>query len=293
MRVQVRILSSALNGTVDQLAGVVPLKTGNVWVQIPPVLLLKQRIGDKMSRTFAPISIDELRIKIDAVCGDEGVRPLLDKLGKDIKVEFDLENVSYNESDPGPEKMLGYHSENGLTWCGLAAGGDWEHPVFFLIYWDGKKLRGYVPTDGNPWNSITKQAYGNDEEKDLQDAKKRWPTIFGHLEEVESGDFDFDTKAIHADIFSRLTPAAGAAKKAAKKSIQERIESLKFYGTGDEAYELFQATCSLCYQMNGLGDPSQAETLCKWAEDMAIQSYEDAVQYDNLEDVEDGYWGRQ
>ena len=38
--------------------------------------------------------------------------------------------------------------------------------MFFIIYWDGKKLRAYVPTDGNPWNTDTKEAYGNDEEKD-------------------------------------------------------------------------------------------------------------------------------
>lgn len=252
-----------------------------------------------MSRTFAPISIDELRIKIDQICTDEGLHPLLDKLGKDIKVEFDLENVAYNSDDFGPKSLLGYHTENGLTWCGFAAGGDWEHPVFFMVYWDGKKLRGYVPTDGNPWNSITKQAYGNDEEKDLQDAKKRWPETYADADEVEGHDFDFDEKAMLADIMARITPAGGApAKKTTKtktkKTIQERIESLKFYGTGDEAYELFQQTCGLCYQMNALGTAEQAETLCKWAEEMATQSYEDAVQNDgDLDDVAQGWWGRQ
>lgn len=236
-----------------------------------------------MSRTFAPIDIDDLKAKIDAVCGDEGVRALIDKLGKDIKVQFDLENP-----DCGPKGLSGYHTENGLTWYGISAGGDWEHPVFFITYWDGKKLRGYVPTDGNPWNSITKQAYGNDEEADLKDAKKRWPDIYANVDEVESCDFDFDEQAIKADIFARIT---GPATKKTKKSIQERIEALKFYGTGDEAYELFQATTSLCYQMNALGTKEQAETLCKWAEEMAAQSYEDAVQYDQTDDVASGYWG--
>lgn len=57
-------------------------------------------------------------------------------------------------------------------------------------------------------------------------------------------------------------------------SIRERIERLKFYGTGDEAYELFQLTCSLCYRMHGEGPDEWAETLCKWAEEMAQESFE-------------------
>jgi hypothetical protein len=246
-----------------------------------------------MSRTFAPISIDELKAKIDAVCNGKGVRPLLNKLDKDIKVQFDLENVIYEETDPNG--LIGYHTENGLTWCGFAAGGDWEHPVFFMVYWDGKKLRGYVPTEGNPWNSITKQAYGNDEEQDLKDAKKRWPEIYTDLDrELLSDDFEFDQESIRKDFMDRIKPASDAKKNKPlkKKSFEKRITDLKFYGTGDEAYELFQATCSLCYKMSGIGDPKQTETLCQWAEQMAAESYEYALQEeDGLTDFAQGYWG--
>lgn len=242
-----------------------------------------------MSRTFAPISINDLKSKIEDVCGDQGIRPLLEKLGKDIKVEFDLENIAYNQDDFGPKELIGYHTENGLTWCGFAAGGDWEHPVFFMVYWDGKKLRGYIPTDGNPWNTITKQAYGNDEDQDLQDAKNRWPEIYGDLDrDLEVSDFEFDQEAIRKDFMARIKPA----KVVTKKSFEDRIKGLKFYGTGDEAYELFQATCSLCYKMSGIGDPKQTETLCRWAEQMAAESYEYALQEeDGLNDFARGYWG--
>lgn len=161
-----------------------------------------------MPRSFAPISIEELRAKINAVCEDGGVHPLIEKLGRDIKVRFDLENVAYDERDFGPKSVIGYHSENGLTWCGFAAGGDWEHPVFFMVYWDGKKLRGYVPTDGNPWNTSTKRAYGNDDVKDLKNAKKRWPDLFADAEEIDSCDFDFDEQAIKADFMARIQPKA-------------------------------------------------------------------------------------
>lgn len=157
-----------------------------------------------MSRTFASISIEELKSKIDNICDGKGINALIEKLGKDIKVKFDLENVSCDASNFGPKSLLGYHTENDLTWCGFSAGGDWEHPVFFMVYWDGKKVRGYVPTNGNPWNSITKEAYGNDEKQDLVDAKKRWPEIYANEDEDEICDFTSDEKAIKADFMSRI-----------------------------------------------------------------------------------------
>lgn len=48
-----------------------------------------------MSRHFAPIAVDELRKRVAAAEGGEGVRGLLDRLGTDIKVAFDLENVAF------------------------------------------------------------------------------------------------------------------------------------------------------------------------------------------------------
>jgi hypothetical protein len=162
-------------------------------------------------RHFADVAVADLKAEINAVCNEEGVRPLLALLGKDIKVDFDLENVAYTADDFGPVGLVGYHREaNGFTYCGFAAGGDWEHPVFFLVYWDGRRLRGYVPTDGNPWNTTTKKAYGNDAVADLKNARKRYPGSFeGRDPEddpVEPGDFDFDAELIRADFRARITP---------------------------------------------------------------------------------------
>jgi len=157
------------------------------------------------TRNFAPISIEDLIAKIKAVEGDGGIHALLKHLGKDIKVEFDLENFSDSPKDFGPKALMGFHTEaNGLTYCGMCAGGDWEHPVFFCIYWDGKKLRGYVPTEGNPWNTTTKAAYGNDEKADAKNARKRWPDKFDTDSEV---DFEFEPDLIRQDILERLLPA--------------------------------------------------------------------------------------
>ena len=75
-------------------------------------------------------------------------------------------------------------------------------------------------------------------------------------------------------------------------NFRERIEDLKFYGTNDEAYELFLAVCDLCYQM--VDDPDKANTLCNWAEEMAEHSRIWAMdEYGSLEetDSEQGRWG--
>jgi len=104
---------------------------------------------------------------------------LTEQVSKDLaKVQFDCENMDihsmYGDSvqDHG-SRYLGYNTlENGLSYLGINAGGDWETPIFFMLYWDGKSIRGYVPKEGNTWNQVTKQAFGNDEKKDIEALKK-------------------------------------------------------------------------------------------------------------------------
>jgi len=94
---------------------------------------------------------------------------------KDIsKVEFDCENVEW-EIGEGYGGMVGFRTlSNGKAILGIDAGGDWEQPLHYIIYWDGTQLRGYVPTDGNPYNTSTNTAYGNDEVTDDQNAQQRF-----------------------------------------------------------------------------------------------------------------------
>ena len=138
-------------------------------------------------------------------------------LGSDIKVRFDGENFDADTAfDSGAANLGGFQTlGSGLTFFGCAAGGDWEHPVFYIVYWDGKKIRGYVPTDGNPWNTDTKEAYGNDSEKDFQNAVKRYPEKYKRLlDEGFSGttadlpdvchDVSFEWDKIRADIEKRI-----------------------------------------------------------------------------------------
>lgn len=169
-----------------------------------------------MSRHFAPISENELKERVEKLMED-GVGDLLDKLGRDIKVKFDLENVTdWPSYTFGPEELIGVHTTpNGLTYYGICAGGDWEMPVFFIVYWDGKKLRGYVPTEGNPWNTTTKQAYGNDDAADAKDVHKRWPGKYDKKIALTIDEFAHDASLILADIWSRILPVG---EKGAKRS---------------------------------------------------------------------------
>jgi hypothetical protein len=158
----------------------------------------------------------------------------VDKIGADIeKVEFDFENCEFeHQHEFGQwEGMLGYRSLYPLSYIGVMAGGDWEYPVYFIIYLDqdGKTLRAYIPKDGNVWNHDTKSAFGNDHEADAQFikkwAKKNRPDLVEDDEDddgsywEEKGEIMFDKEKMRADIQSRIEvvrkplPKKVAAKK--------------------------------------------------------------------------------
>jgi len=87
------------------------------------------------------------------------------------KVQFDHENTETDKIEQRKycigSPLVGFHElDNGLSFFGATACGDWEKEVFFIIWWDGKELRGYVPEEGNGWNPNTHAAIGNNEHED-------------------------------------------------------------------------------------------------------------------------------
>lgn len=162
------------------------------------------------------ISVDGLREKIDAAedktDGYVSFDALTTKIQKDLsKVQFDSEN--YDPCDVAPHTSDGYLVlDNGLTVFGVISGGDWEWPLYYIIYFDGKHLRGYVPKDGNPWNTTTKTAYGNgddawgdDENADITNAKQRgFVSDDVKAEHIDDLDIKYDWTAIFADICSHI-----------------------------------------------------------------------------------------
>ena len=101
----------------------------------------------------------------EIICCDETVC-------KDIKYNVDAENILVASDASDEDKYVGIHTlANGFTFYGIIMGGDWEIPAFLIIYWDGKKLRAYIPSDGNLINLDCKCAFGSEEDK-LDDAKE-------------------------------------------------------------------------------------------------------------------------
>jgi len=131
-----------------------------------------------MARYTVKFSTEQLREKIDAAMAVDpdfdpddfngyygGYAYLTLTVEKDLKkVKFDAENLESEPQGRIPDKkVMGYHTlASGLTFCGFMAGGDWEIPLFFIIYWDGEKLRGYIPEDGNCYHKKLKTAFGNE-----------------------------------------------------------------------------------------------------------------------------------
>ncbi len=94
---------------------------------------------------------------------------------KDLsKIRFDWENQEDEESDwnkdDGNGNPLGYKFlKNGLPVLYGWAGGDWEWPVSFILYWDGRKIRGYIPEEGNTFDKKWRTAWGSQGEAGCQE----------------------------------------------------------------------------------------------------------------------------
>ena len=94
-------------------------------------------------------------------------------LMKDAKYIFDFENTIgllkeniYFKKDIGSH-LIGFHTlSNGIPFLGFVAGGDWETPIFAIYYYDGKRIRMYIPSYGNTINLDTKTAFGSESHKE-------------------------------------------------------------------------------------------------------------------------------
>jgi len=138
-----------------------------------------------MVRKFVPITAQELKDRIkdayhrhpdylvykqtwDELMEDGILSHLTKQIRKDLdKIDFDTENISALDQHGTGTAPVGFEKlDNGLTFLGVTAGGDWEFPIFYIIYWDGTALRAYIPNKGNVYNRKTKSAYGNDDKFD-------------------------------------------------------------------------------------------------------------------------------
>lgn len=97
-----------------------------------------------------------------------------------------IKNLTYTKKSPdfindfSPEKTgIKYDKENvsvicrqndGMSFLVVECGGDWECPIIAFVYWSEKdnKLKGFFPiNDGNVYNTITKTAYGSEDDSEF------------------------------------------------------------------------------------------------------------------------------
>lgn len=164
---------------------------------------------------------------------------------KDIEVNhenYDFEPYSYMGEEG--KNLLDLHTINGLTFCGLLTGGDWEHPVFMIFYWNGEDIKAYIPRRGNLVNLDTMTAFGS--EGEVMDPF--WGRLSGHAqrlrleykekglmpswnpeEDEDEGDRYVDWSAVYVKKYGYETPENESIKvpynwTAIEEDIFEHIE---------------------------------------------------------------------
>lgn len=80
------------------------------------------------------------------------------------KLRDDLNEIEHD--DENMDSIGDVQIANGIPYLQGCVGGDWESAIFFVIYWDGTQLRGYIPTKGNSFDRFRKIALGNDDNAD-------------------------------------------------------------------------------------------------------------------------------
>lgn len=91
------------------------------------------------------------------------------------RVAFDLENFDSDIHNVS-SKLSGIVHHNGYTFLGMQAGGDWEMPVAFILYWTGDRIEAYVPHEGQHYYTGTQKsgkyyevAYGSESDFLVED----------------------------------------------------------------------------------------------------------------------------
>ena len=156
----------------------------------------------------------------------EFIRELIyndETIHKDIKYDIDAENILTACDADYNDESVGMHTVKDLTFYGVIMGGDWEVPAFFIIYWDGKKLRAYIPSYGNLINLDCKCAFGS--ENDGVDDKKEEKLLKKYKKlGIEPEDPDYiDWSELYCKMYETSPYSCEYNYDAMIKEIQTRI----------------------------------------------------------------------
>lgn len=174
---------------------------------------------------YAPISKKEFVSKLKNKTGrnnEDSLYNILEHTARtnssidfpDLKhIHFDLENMWFQFKYGYSHQFSPYGYSIGIINPSLnsddeffnamhvVAGGDWELPVCFLIYWDGIKFRGHIPIKGNVFNPVSNTAFGSERMRSLDPEEAMAVGLVLKLKESglsdskieEIGEIDMDT----------------------------------------------------------------------------------------------------
>jgi hypothetical protein len=188
------------------------------WIDVTPIK------EEKAHRFFSGISEAQLREKLAQALkkisgekdfsGDVEFQQGLVAMSKELnsKVAADLSKLEFesNEVEPGGFTVL----ENGMVYYGINDLSSSGTPTFYILYWDGNGLRGYVPTAGNLWNTKTKTPYGENGLLDVIDLKKRFP---------KAVDCEIESDEDAVDYVEEILPRLKLNKELMNQEIMARI----------------------------------------------------------------------
>jgi len=118
------------------------------------------------------------------------------------EVSHDNENLEASSGNGFMGSTLtGVQTIEDLTYLGVTAGGDWEVPVFYILFFNDKdELCKYFPKEGNVFNFLDNAAFGNDESTDEKAAR----LAYGKSAEDLMGSIEFNNVKIYHDIRKRF-----------------------------------------------------------------------------------------
>lgn len=141
-------------------------------------------------------------------CCDHLTEELLDDLNRQVAYSTGGNYMRWSDLHTAKEKeencLLGYHTlENGLTFYGMYGTNDGSFPVFFILYFDGEKICGYIPHEGNNFSKKTNRAWGSEcsHFHDYAEREEFEQSLIAQLEEYTYFDYD----KIKEDILNHIS----------------------------------------------------------------------------------------
>ena len=136
-----------------------------------------------------------------------------DYLSTDLKKEvnkiipnLDFENICKTPSQGFYEELLGPQCIIDFNYLGCQSGGDWQFPVYFIVYQYKNRIYVYVPVNGNVYNHNTNMAFGDDRDKDFEYLHSLNSNLVldDNFDAVSEAEFIFNKDFIMSDIIKNF-----------------------------------------------------------------------------------------